>query len=162
MNILPIGNDKCKRFDYPEDSYLWVKIGNNQWMDKYEIRRQRLEQLIRDRAAGSQAKFAGMIDRSSSYVSRMLFEEGKAGKKRIADDMIEHIENALGLGRGWFDQTITGASEPTAWPFKSISYEEVAALSDVDLARLETAIILSADKVGIRLGNKSSKDSAAA
>lgn len=33
----------------------------------------------------------------------MLYPEGKRGKKRIADDMMEVIEDAFGLQRGWLD-----------------------------------------------------------
>lgn len=33
----------------------------------------------------------------------MLYPEGKAGKRRIADDMMEIIENAFVLPRGWLD-----------------------------------------------------------
>lgn len=147
---------------YPWVNYFQVYIGDNPTMDKYEVRRTRLEQLIRERANGSQSQFATLIGRANSYVSRMLYPEGKAGRKRIADDMIEHIETTLGLDRGWFDQPILSSAVNSAWPFKSITYEEVAELSEVDLAKLEAAIILSADKVGLSIGNKSHKDSAAA
>ena len=72
-------------------------------MDKYEARRQRLRQLIDERCAGVSASFAKQIGRDASYVTRMLYPEGKAGRKRIADDMMEVIETAFGLPRGWLD-----------------------------------------------------------
>lgn len=46
---------------------------------------------------------AETIKRDPSYVSRMLYPDGKAGKKRIADDMIEIIEDSFCLPRGWMD-----------------------------------------------------------
>jgi len=72
-------------------------------MDKYEKRRQRLIQ-IRDQFCGGKAvDVARKIEREPSYVSRMLYEDGKKGKKRIADDMVEVIEKAFSLPRGWMD-----------------------------------------------------------
>ena len=72
-------------------------------MDKYEARRQRLRQLIDERCDGVSAAFAKQIGRDASYVTRMLNPEGKSGRKRIADDMIEIIETAFNLPHGWLD-----------------------------------------------------------
>lgn len=72
-------------------------------MDKYEQRRLRLIEL-RDRFCnGNASELARRIEREPSYVSRMLYPEGKSGKKRIADDMMEIIEKAFNLPRGWLD-----------------------------------------------------------
>lgn len=46
-------------------------------------------------------------------MSRMLYPEGKKGKKRIADDMVEIIESSFGLSRGWMDG-ISQKEEPKA------------------------------------------------
>lgn len=76
-------------------------------MNKYEIRRQRLL-YIRDRLCNGKAvEIARKIGREPSYVSRMLYPEGKKQKKRIADGMIELIESSFDLPRGWMDG-ITG------------------------------------------------------
>lgn len=73
------------------------------FMDKYEQRRLKLIE-IRDRFCnGKAAELARRIEREPSYISRMLYPEGKAGRKRIADDMMEIIENAFSLPRGWMD-----------------------------------------------------------
>jgi len=72
-------------------------------MDKYEKRRQRLIQIRDDFCGGKAVALARKIEREPSYVSRMLYEEGKKGKKRIADDMVEIIEKAFSLPRGWMD-----------------------------------------------------------
>ncbi len=72
-------------------------------MDKYEKRRLRLIQLRDDYCDGNASKLARKIEREPSYVLRMLWPEGKAGRKRIADDMIEVIEKSFGLPRGWMD-----------------------------------------------------------
>ena len=82
-----------------------VKIAS---MDKYEIRRQRLL-YIRDNLCGGKAvDVARTIGREPSYVSRMLYPEGKKQKKRIADEMVELIESSFNLPRGWMDG-ITGS-----------------------------------------------------
>lgn len=72
-------------------------------VDKYERRRLRLIELRDSKCDGSAAALARKIDRDPSYVARMLYPEGKTGKKRIADDMMEVIENAFALPRGWLD-----------------------------------------------------------
>lgn len=70
-------------------------------MDKYECRRLRLLELRDTRCNGVAAELAEKLDRSASYVSRMLYPEGKPGKKRIADEMNELIEKAFKLPAGW-------------------------------------------------------------
>jgi phage repressor protein C with HTH and peptisase S24 domain len=83
-------------------------------MDKFERRRIRLMKLRDERCGGSSAEVARKIGRDPSYVTRMLYAEGKPGKKRIADDMMEVIERAFELPRGWLDETeysTSGAAE---------------------------------------------------
>jgi len=72
-------------------------------MDKYEHRRSMLTKLIKSSSGGVNAKFALKIGTDPSYVSRMLYEPGKKGGKRIGDDMVEKIEAALSLPRGTMD-----------------------------------------------------------
>jgi len=70
-------------------------------MDKYEVRRRKLLDLIK-RDGGVVSAFAAKIDKNPSYVSRMAYPEGKAGKKRIGDDMCEHIQRCLNLNDTFF------------------------------------------------------------
>lgn len=67
-------------------------------MDKYEKRRLALIRLVAK--VGGQAKLADKLEVNPSYVSRMLYEEGKAGKKRIGEDMVEKLDH---LYEGWLD-----------------------------------------------------------
>lgn len=107
-------------------------------MDKYEARRQRLRQLIDEKCAGVSSSFARQIGRDASYVTRMLYPEGKAGRKRIADDMMEIIETAFDLPRGWLDgieraaayapTTALRVAEPE--PTAQLIAEHAAALAD--------------------------------
>lgn len=75
-------------------------------MDKYEIRRQNLMALRDNKASGSAAALARLIGREASYVTRMLYPEGKPGKKRIGEDMAGAIEAALSLPKGSLDAPI--------------------------------------------------------
>lgn len=43
----------------------------------------------------------------------MLYPEGKSGKKRIADDMMELIEKSFNLPRGWMDMLADGKAGAT-------------------------------------------------
>lgn len=72
-------------------------------MDKYEQRRLKLIEIRDQFCNGKASDLARRIDREPSYISRMLYPEGKKGKKRIADDMMEIIEKAFNLPRGWMD-----------------------------------------------------------
>lgn len=97
--------------------YLWVKSKSIPMghlptskllfecrMDKYETRRQNLAALLQTHCGGRAATLADLIERSPSYVSRMLYPEGKEGKKRIGEDMRDLIEDALSLPRGTLDK----------------------------------------------------------
>ncbi|PKH20211.1 hypothetical protein CIG19_18845 [Enterobacterales bacterium CwR94] len=85
-------------------------------MDKYEKRRLRLIQLRDDYCNGNGSELARRIDREPSYVSRMLWPEDKKGRKRIADNMIEIIESAFSLPRGWMDGIVDEKSNITFVP----------------------------------------------
>jgi hypothetical protein len=88
---------------YPQDIYRQVITLNNSGMDKYERRRQNLLKLRDTRCAGKAATLAQKLGRSPNYVSRMLYEQDKEGRKRIADDMVDLIEERFELPRGWLD-----------------------------------------------------------
>jgi len=78
-------------------------------MDKYETRRQNLLALLHSRCGGRAATLADLIDSSPSYVSRMLYPDGKNGKKRIGEDVRDRIEDAFSLRRGSLDEDIGSA-----------------------------------------------------
>lgn len=75
----------------------------NKLQDKFEVRRLRLQQLRDELCNGKNVALAEKIGREPSYVSRMLYPEGKEGKRRIGDDMIEVIERAFRLPAGWLN-----------------------------------------------------------
>jgi len=85
-------------------------------MDKYEIRRQNLRALIDSHCGGRSATLADLIARTPSYVSRMLYPEGKEGKKRIGEDMRDLIEDALSLKQGTLDEDPAAKDGGTSGP----------------------------------------------
>jgi hypothetical protein len=74
-------------------------------MDRFEQRRLNLMKLRDERCGGKASVLASRLRRAPSYVSRMLYPEGKPGKKRIADHMIELLEQTFALPLGWLDRT---------------------------------------------------------
>lgn len=80
-------------------------------MDKYEIRRQNLQALLHSHCGGRAATLADLLGRSPSYVSRMLYPEGKEGKKRIGEDLRDVIEDAFSLKRGSLDEQGAGQED---------------------------------------------------
>jgi phage repressor protein C with HTH and peptisase S24 domain len=97
-------------------------------MDKYEKRRLKLIWLRDNRCNGKASALAEVIKRDPSYVSRMLYPEGKAGKKRIADDMIEVIEDGFKLARGWMDSIGDTATQINAYDNGQIKDKEEGVL----------------------------------
>jgi hypothetical protein len=122
-------------------------------MNRNEHRRLRLLELRKWTCGGVTARLAEKIGRSDGYVSRMLYEEGKKGKKGIGIELLNVLEDAFNLCPGWFDlplgtplmtTTVAGGNthhvaEPTTgvmhaaihhiiWPFALTSYGRVNAL----------------------------------
>jgi hypothetical protein len=98
---------------YPQVSMMSIPIGHLLAgidksiifdMDKYEIRRLRVQELIDTKCGGVHAKFAEKIERDPSYVGRMLYPPGKKGRKNISDVLIELIEGKFELPPGWLDK----------------------------------------------------------
>lgn len=76
-------------------------------MDKYEIRRAALRKLVDGLGHGGISRVAEAIGKEPSYVSRMLYEEHKPGRKRIGEDTAELLAAAF---PGWL------LLDPTAPP----------------------------------------------
>ncbi|MPW17910.1 hypothetical protein GCT13_13420 [Paraburkholderia sp. CNPSo 3157] len=72
-------------------------------MDKYERRRLRLIEIRDALCNGATSALAKRIGKSDSYVSRMLWPEGREGRKRIGEDMVDMIDNAFGWSPGSFE-----------------------------------------------------------
>lgn len=100
------------RNDYPWVNMQSIPIGHlpagttceNRRMDKYEQRRLNLIRLRDERCDGTAAVLARKIGVAPDYLSRMLYPVGKAGKKRIGDDLVIAIDKAFGLEPGQIDR----------------------------------------------------------
>ena len=101
-------------------------------MDKYERRRLQLMELLKTRCSGKKSVLAKKIEKEPSYVSRILYPEGKAGKKRIADDLIEAIEKGFQLPHGWLDTEHPVPNLPTQGVEEAASIYNVTPIQNVD------------------------------
>lgn len=63
-------------------------------MDRYEIRRLALKELVDGIGRGGRTEVAKRIDKDPSYVSRLLYPPGKAGRKRIGDELLDALNKA--------------------------------------------------------------------
>ncbi|MBL3963134.1 hypothetical protein H3O04_11550 [Burkholderia sp. KCJ3K979] len=72
-------------------------------MDKYEHRRLRLTEIRDDLCNGKASELARKIGKTDSYVARMLWPDGKDGRKRMGGEMVSQVEDAIGIPRGSLD-----------------------------------------------------------
>lgn len=114
---------------YPWVIYHGVMAGNTCLMDKYERRRLNLIRIRDELCGGVAATLAEKIGRPANYVTRMLYPPDKAGRKRIAEDMVEIIEAAFNLPRGWMDD-LTEMSAAAKPPLIKIEADRYAASDD--------------------------------
>jgi hypothetical protein len=75
-------------------------------MDKYETRRLRLIEILKNNCDGRIVDLAHALQKNESYVARMLYEEGKNGKKRIGEEMWEIINNKFPAPERKYDSYI--------------------------------------------------------
>lgn len=128
-------------------------------MDIQRHRKTRLRELIDHCCHGSIAEMAKKIDRSDSYVGRMLYPPDKAGAKPIGDKLMQAIEQEFGLSRAWLDMpcgtdipgktpaTPHGDASPAhvndpagvyrlpqlpeiPWPFRNVAYSRISKLKE--------------------------------
>lgn len=101
-------------------------------MDKFEERRLNLLKLVTEMGHGGRQRVAHAIQKSPSYVARMLYPKDKEGKKGIGEDSVELLDKAF---PGW--RPMAGESghlaaqreavyqvKQVAWPFRTISPDE--------------------------------------
>jgi len=121
--------------------------------------------LIDDACEGKIARLAEKIDRNPSYISRLLYPEGKDGARHIGDEIAEATENAFGLRKAWLDLPLgtllpsdpekynpSRLSEPlelhgvkigrASWPFERVSAADYERLSAPQRAHVEDTVLL--------------------
>lgn len=88
-------------------------------MDKFEQRRTALAALITTMGRGGAAKVAARIGKTGSYVSRMLYPPGKAGRKRIGedswDDLVAAYPQELGDAQAASSLTVSPSATPPGY-----------------------------------------------
>lgn len=80
-------------------------------MDKYEVRRLALQRLVTKMGRGAIAHIAEAIGKEPNYVSRMLYEEGKPGRKRIGESSADDLNAAF---PGWLDDDHAAPATPAS------------------------------------------------
>lgn len=83
----------------------------NAAMERTEHWRQRLIEL-KGALALSQVALATAMDVPANYVSRLLYEPGKKGRKNLGMDTMRALRDAYKLSADWFDLPL-GSSLPT-------------------------------------------------
>ena len=137
-------------------------------IEKEEHWRRRLVELI-NHLAVKQVAFSDQTGIGASYVSRLLYEPGKKGKKNLGVDTMDAIRRGYRLPPGWFDLPL-GADLPAigshmtpqiakvvapftvrphqseavlkVWPFYDVKPEQYDLLSGEEKKHIEADILI--------------------
>jgi transcriptional regulator with XRE-family HTH domain len=125
-------------------------------------RQSRLRELI-SHLGLQQNQFAARAGIDPSYVSRLLYPPGKAGRKNLGLDTIDGIQAAFRLSAGWFDlpagsampsTTVTSIDAktrvedkpanwaPPQWPFVNVTEAQYFTLHIEERMHIENDILL--------------------
>ena len=122
-------------------------------------RRARLQEIITAACGGVIRVFAERIGRDPTYISRLLYEAGKAGGRNVGDEIAEATEREFKLVKGWFDLPlgvlVPGATDsnvphedtenvgwPPSWPFQRLSKSQWSLLSTAEKEHIEDCALL--------------------
>lgn len=84
---------------------------SNNGMDKHEIRRVALQNLVDAIGYGAMAEIHRRTGIESNYLSRCLYAPGKAGRKNIGEDTADKITGAF---PGWLDGVLARTGDDGA------------------------------------------------
>lgn len=129
-----------------------ARLQSRQMDDYKEHWRLRLKEIF-ERTGLSQVEFANRIDIAPDYLSRLLYEPGKKGRKNVGPSIMRKVQQEFSLPPGWFDlplghqlpYTPTDAAVPAPtvqepaprviagikprrgieWPFKIVTYQRI-------------------------------------
>lgn len=93
-------------------------------MDKYERRRRALKALVDSLGRGGIKRVAEAIDKAPDYVSRMLYDPKKPGKKSIGEDSWDLLITAFPAD---LDERAQGVNEPSTPNYASVASSETRA-----------------------------------
>ncbi len=105
-------------------------------MNKFEIRRTALKQLVDGIGRGGIARIAEKIEKDPSYVSRLLYHPDKKGAKNIGEDTCEAIEKHY---PNWLPEPAGSKALKSSrqWPFELVSIERFDLLSHAEKCRVQ-------------------------
>lgn len=121
----------------------------------YERRRTALEALIQPQVRGNIKKFADETGIDATYVQRMLYPEGKKGRKNIGEEYVKLIGSKYpnwldGETAPSFDEANKPQHTDAAWPFSSITPEEYFSLEEKQRTQIENRIQVYLDDNAIK------------
>lgn len=115
-------------------------------MQKSELRRLDLIDLIDSIGHGGIAKVAQAIGKDASYVSRMLYESGKPGKKPVSEKSADLLDEAF---PGWNKRILLGT------PIIPLSINPGNALRSIDTTpRVNVPALNAIERLKLALGRK--------
>lgn len=74
-------------------------------IERNEHRRLKLLELIRDQCGGVNAVLAKKLGKEPSYINRLLYPEGKPGKKNIGEEIMDAVIDAYNFPENWWVAT---------------------------------------------------------
>jgi hypothetical protein len=103
-----------KKSQYPTGKTAAHHVDYLRVMDIYQIRRERLNELLHRDFGGKQIDLAVALGVSPGYISRALSKNPNS-KKALGEKFARSVETKLGLAKGWMD-AFMGAQAPFLTP----------------------------------------------
>lgn len=117
-------------------------------MSIFDIRRRNLRRLIQMNFDDNQSLFARTINRSESYVNRLLAQTDNEHGKNLGEKLARDIESRLRIDPGWFDQQEADLPEWKAAVQKTV-HLSAPGEADTDTSVKAELIRISADLANI-------------
>lgn len=99
--------------------------------ERNEKRRLKLIGLIHDRCDGVNANLAKKLDKEPSYINRLLYPEGKDGKKNIGDEIMDAVIDAFDLPEDWWVND-TNEGKDYGINLSKLSLEKLSHIKDIE------------------------------
>jgi hypothetical protein len=106
-------------------------------MDIKEIRRNQLRKLRDEVCDGSNTELARRLNKSPSYIMRLLYPASNPHRKEIGIKVMQEIQEVFNLPPGWMDN-VTQTNK--SWPFESVSEVKYNALNQEQKTVIEASV----------------------
>ncbi|MBA3756502.1 MAG: hypothetical protein H0X02_09850 [Nitrosomonas sp.] len=115
-----------------------------------EKRRLKLIDLIEKKCGGVNANLARKLKKEPSYINRVLYPEGKEGKKNIGEDLMDAVIDAFEFPEDWWlDDDLRGIRRSDFSESKLKLVENIRIMPEEDFQsqeRVFTAVVENAKK----------------